>query len=363
MRGGGPGWAGTVLEFVLHNWALFLIGATVVVLVVVPELILRKYLRIMFNIVEDTPPPLSIGPRDFPRIGGEEVQFRAFDGLSLRGMIIPGDPMGARRGMILFAHEFASDRFSWARYCRHLQEAGYDIFAFDFRGHGDSSHEPGYQPRQWVTDREVNDMLGAIAFAEDYLDRQGRPMDVGIFGISRGAGAGIIASMHNARVRAIVADGAFSSDTTLEYYMQRWVHIFAKVRVIYENHPPAFWRFLRWRLIRLCRKRLGCEFLSVRKALMRSLPRPILFIHGERDSYIPAEQARWLYNLASHPKYLWIVPEARHNQAVAVCPALYAQRTLAFFNRYLDTSPAGGAAEAPGARGAGPHGRLRVQSA
>jgi len=267
--------------------------------------------------------------------------FREYplDGLALRGMLVRGRGPEAPKGLIIFAHEYASDRHSCARYCRPLIEAGYDVFSFDFRGHGDSSREPGYQPRQWVTDRELADIQGAIGWGLQWLEQQGRPAKVGLFGISRGACAAILAAAGTPQVQAIVADGAFSSDTTLEALMKRWASIFAKVRIVYENHPPAFWRFLRWLLFLVARRQLNCRFPSVRKALLRMEPRPMLFIHGERDSYIPVEQTRMLYALAGQPKYLWIVPTAKHNQSVAVQPKRYAERTVAFFNRYLAEVP------------------------
>ncbi len=64
-------------------------------------------------------------------------------------------------------------------------------------------------------------------------------------------------------------------------------------------------------------------------------PRPILFIHGENDSYLPVDQSRMLYALAGQPKWLWIAPDARHNQAVVRHPEQYERRTTAFFTRHL----------------------------
>lgn len=322
-------------DALVRNFALVSILATVAVLLVTPVLVLRKYVRIMFNILKDTPPPLSMGPRDFVRVHGERVSFRAFDGVSLRGMFLFGDHGGRPKGMVVFGHEFASDMYSCARYCRPLLAAGYDIFTFDFRGHGESSNLENYQPRQWVSNHEVADMMGALAYVEDWLEAQGRPREVGIFGISRGAGAGIIASANNPCVKAVVADSAFSNDRTLEHLMKRWAYIFAKVRFVYENHPPEFWRFLRWLLFRECRRKLHCEFPSVCKTLKRMRPKPILFIHGEKDSYIPYEQTEILYALAKRPKHLWIVPGAKHNQSTVVQPQRYADRTVAFFEKYL----------------------------
>lgn len=330
------------LQYVIRNWALFSFITTVAVLLVTSWLVLRKYVRIMFNIIRDTPPPLAMGPCDFVRINGDRVTFRAFDNLNLCGMFLTGQHGGHPKGMVIFAHEFSSDMYSCARYCRPLLAAGFDVFSFDFRGHGESSGEPGYQSRQWPTEREVNDMLGAVAYVEDWLEERGRPVELGLFGISRGAGAAILAAQSNPAVKAIITDGAFSSDATLEYLMKRWAYIFAKVRFVYENHPPQFWRFLRWLLFRECRRRLGCEFPSVLKALKRMRAGlPILFIHGERDSYIPVEQSQLLYASAPGPKSLWVVPKAKHNQSAVVCPEYYGVRTVGFFEEHLVGVPAG----------------------
>jgi len=331
--------------YIARNWALFSIPLTIIFPIAIAWFVLRRYVRIMLNIIRDTPPPLAMGPRDFERIDGERVTFRAFDNLNLCGMFLTGRHGGRPKGMIIFAHEFSSDMYSCARYCRPLLAAGYDVFSFDFRNHGESSHDPTYRARQWPTDREVSDMLGAIAYVEDWLERQGRPIQVGLFGISRGAGAAILAAQNNPTVAAIVTDGAFSSDRVLEYLMKRWAYIFAKVRFVYENHPPQFWRFLRWLLFRECRRKLNCTFPSVLKALKRMKPpRPILFIHGERDSYIPVEQSRLLYDASRGPKSLWVVPGAKHNQSVVIRPEYYAARTVAFFDEHLARAdvPAGG---------------------
>ncbi len=323
----------SIWEAISHNWALISILFTLMLLMIVPALIVAKYVRITLNILTDSPPPL-LTHRDFEPLNGEEVDFYAADGIRLRGTFV--HPAATqRRGLIIFAPEFNNDRLSCARYCRPLLAAGYDIFTFDFRGHGAAAAEEGYVPRQWASDREVADFSAAIAYAEQWLDKQGRPIELGIFGISRGACAAILASAQNASVKALVVDGAFSSDSTLEHFMKRWAKIFAKVRFVYENHPPEFWRFLRWCLFMTTRLKFKCAYPSVRKVLTRMMPRPMLFIHGGRDSYIPVEQSRALYALSAQPKYLWIVQEAKHNQSVTARPEEYARRTVEFFDRYL----------------------------
>jgi dipeptidyl aminopeptidase/acylaminoacyl peptidase len=64
-------------------------------------------------------------------------------------------------------------------------------------------------------------------------------------------------------------------------------------------------------------------------------PRAMLFIHGEKDSYLPVEQSRRLFALAGQPKFVWIAPGARHNQAAVLHAEQYARITVSFFDRHL----------------------------
>ncbi len=328
--------ASGLLDAIVRNWALISIFATLLVLVVVPLLILNKYVKICLNILRDTEPPLLMRQFGFSPMDGEDKDFFAPDGVRLRATLYEADPdAGPPKGLILFAPEFKSSRGTAARYCRPLWQAGYDILSFDFRGQGDAASEEGYQPRQWASDREVGDLMAAIALAENYLRKRGRPIEIGLFGISRGACACLLAAEKSSSVKAVITDGAFSSDCTLEHFLKRWANIFARVRIIADSHPPEFWRFLRWWVFLKAEHKFHCKFPSVRKALMRMTPRPILFIHGGRDSYIPVDQSRLLYAQSAQPRYLWIVPGAKHNQSVVVEPEAYALHTVDFFNRYL----------------------------
>jgi len=320
------------------SWAVVgpaLGGLGAMLLLVYPAVILRKYVRIMINVLDDCAPNLENGGES-SRFLGESVSFRAIDGHRLEGVIVPRlDQDREPAGMVVFAHEFGSDRTSCIRYCRSLLEVGYDVFAFDFRNHGASDVESGYRPRQWPSDRERADMLGAVAFITLYLEQNGRSSDVAVFGVSRGAGSAILATVGIDNVKAVITDGAYSSDTILEYLMRRFATVFARIRVVAENHPPVFWRFLRWLLFCEFTRRFGCRFPSVRKAMVRLGDKPVLLIHGEKDSYIPPAQSQALYDLAKGPRSIWIAPGAKHNLSVVLHPRAYGQRIVRFLDEHL----------------------------
>ena len=171
---------------------------------------------------------------------------------------------------------------------------------------------------------------------EAQLAAERRRPRLGAFGISRGAAVALLAAPASPSLKVIVVDSAFSSDILLQTLMRRWVYIFSRARFLYENYPLRVWRFLRWLVMQHAQLRLHCRFPSVRKTLMHGAVNcPLFFIHGRRDSYIRYDQTEMLHTLANEPKHLWLVEGAKHNQSVIVRPQLYAERTVAFFEKYL----------------------------
>jgi uncharacterized protein len=64
-------------------------------------------------------------------------------------------------------------------------------------------------------------------------------------------------------------------------------------------------------------------------------------IHGGADTYITPEMAATLCNDArrSQSKELWVVPKAKHNQAIVTAGEAYHARVVAFFDEHLARMP------------------------
>jgi pimeloyl-ACP methyl ester carboxylesterase len=296
------------------------------------------YLPHMVRIFQEK--PLFIIPRGQPVPEAEDVTVCTADGLNLRGCYLKGT--GPRRGVIWFGLEFGSNRWACVPYCEHLLEHGYDVFAVETRGQGDSDRLPGYEPLQWVTDYEVRDMEAALAYLKTRPDAD--PSGVGLFGISKGAGAGLFAAAGDPYVRCCVTDGVFATYTTLVPYLRHWFRIYNQNYVRQAMFPS--WYYGRLGLIGLgwIEAERRCRFPHLEPALRR-LRRPLLMIHGGSDVYIKPGMARALFDLARPPKEFWLVPEAKHNQAFHLAGEEYCRRVLEFFDRHLarqaaDPSPA-----------------------
>ena len=65
-------------------------------------------------------------------------------------------------------------------------------------------------------------------------------------------------------------------------------------------------------------------------------PRPILFIHGEKDDFTPLNHAYRLYEASQNPDdTLWIIPGADHVKAYVTSPTEYVDKVIAFYDYIL----------------------------
>jgi hypothetical protein len=142
--------------------------------------VLIRYTPIIGRIFEEKPVFLPV--RVEPEPGGDDVRFTTSDGLSLAGTYYAART-AQRAGVMVFCHEYLSDRWSFRTYCDDLRDQGFDVFTFDFRNHGESGADPHYRPLQWVTDYEVRDARAALDYLATREDHD--PAGVGLLGISR----------------------------------------------------------------------------------------------------------------------------------------------------------------------------------
>lgn len=63
--------------------------------------------------------------------------------------------------------------------------------------------------------------------------------------------------------------------------------------------------------------------------------RPILFIHGAKDNFVPTKMVYQNYHASRSPKQLWIVPGAGHAKSFATHPGQYRQHLQAFLQKYV----------------------------
>ena len=198
------------------TWLIWLLCIPIVVLIILYILVVRLVAKIFLNIAITTAREAS------PDVPGEKVKFKARDGAELEGFFIPAKKSRGRT--IVFCHEVGAGWGSWHKYASFLPSAGYNVFSFDFRGHGATAGINGYSPNQWISPYEIHDLIGAVEYLRTRSDVNKK--NIGFFGISRGVGAAVCVAYQLKNIRVIIADSAFSTYETLLDYILRWTSIY-----------------------------------------------------------------------------------------------------------------------------------------
>src|SRR5205085_10045801 len=150
---------------------------------------------------------------------------------------------------------------------------GFAVLAFDMRGAGESPPEPlslGYF--------EQRDVLGAVDFLRSGpipYPNLGRPRAIVGWGVSMGAATLDLAAAQEPAIRAVVSDCAYADIAPI---LER--------EVPKGGHLPSFFTPGALRAVQAL---YGIDFYSVRPVdIVASIaPRPIYFIHGDQDGFIP----------------------------------------------------------------------------
>jgi pimeloyl-ACP methyl ester carboxylesterase len=245
----------------------------------------------------------------------EEVYFPSRDGLRLHGLYLTGR---AGRPVLLLCHGYYRSLTETLPLGCELNRLGYHVLLFDFRGCGLSAGR-----FTTLGLRETADVLGAV----DYLSQRlgGRPL--GVLGLSMGAAAALRAAAGCPAITAVVADSAYADlKDTVRHKTREVLRLPLLVG-------------LGWTSIRIGEWLSGGDLAAVRAVDAVGLlsPRPLLLIHGERDDYLPADNAQRLFEAAREPKELWLVPGSGHAMARLDHHAEYVRKVHTFFDKWLST--------------------------
>lgn len=203
-----------------------------------------------------------------------------------------------------------------------LARHGFAILAFDMRGMGESPPAPlslGYF--------EQRDVLGAVDFLRTGpipYPELGRPSFIGGWGVSMGAATLLMAAAQEPAIRAIVSDSAYADIIPiLEREVPKGGHL-----------PPLFTPGA----LLAANVLYGIDFYAVRPVdIVASIaPRPIFFIHGASDTYVPTSNMTILAAAARKATgahiLTWLVPGADHAQSFNTEGTVYVDRVVAFYN-------------------------------
>ena len=150
-------------------------------------------------------------------------------------------------------------------------------------------------------------------------------MPVYLYGQSMGASTVLLASGHSLpkEVKGIISDCAFHSmKQQIRDMAAGWFHFHLVDLLLF-------------RVDILCMLLAGFRMKAAdtTEALKKN-KKPVLFIHGDKDTYVYPHNSEINYRLCRAPKELVIIPEARHLCSSYVAPELYKNKLMEFFEKY-----------------------------
>jgi len=324
------------------HWITILLAAVGIILCLFAAIslifwmvIVFKYLHYVTRIFQER--PIFAIPRGTAPGDAEDLVVETVGGQKLRACYLPRLSEGTRKGVVLFGIEFGSNRWSCQNHAEFLRKAGYDVLSWEPRGQGESDKVPGYLPLHWVSGHEVEDALAVVRYACGRPDAD--PRGVALVGLSKGAGAGVVAASRDRRIRCCVTDGMFAVYTTVVPYMRHWVKIYSRLTWLQKVLPDIFYGTIGIIAFRRVARERNCDFPPLEKAVASLRDQPLLMIHGEKDTYIRPAMAETLFKKSQTrwggERKFWLVEGARHNEGLAKRPAEYTKLVCDFLDRSL----------------------------
>ncbi len=235
-------------------------------------------------------------------IASQPVSFQSLDGTALTGLWLPAK--GEVKGTVLHVHGNAENLTTHVRFAEWLPAEGYQVFAFDYRGYGQSEGKPN---RSGL----VQDTQAALRYVSRREDVTGRPLYV--WGQSLGGTMALQAMMRE----GVDVNGALIDST---------FYSFASITSDKLRDLPWFLQFLR-----LFRPLLVSSGYDAVTAVHHLPDLPFAFLHGEEDRVIPYAHSERLHEAAGEGAILLTIPGARHCVAVLQMPEQVRPWILRFF--------------------------------
>lgn len=199
-------------------------------------------------------------------------------------------------------------------------DLGYNIFLYDQYAHGLS--DGNVIQMGWFDRFNALQCTQLIEQLPAFRMSDGQPPQTVVHGVSMGAATTMMLSGEKevpASVVAYVEDCGYTSVWD-EFYMQ--------AEDISGLSLPAFpLHVASW----VCQQRHGWSFQDASSLQqIRHCQRPMLFIHGSADDYVPTRMVYPLYKAHPGPKALWVAPGSGHAQSYRDHPEEYTRRVRAF---------------------------------
>ena len=217
---------------------------------------------------------------------------------------------------VIAVHGYTDSAYFMVGAAKQFLNYGYNVLMPDLRAHGKS--EGKYIGMGWP------DRLDLMQWI-DYLIATYGNIKIILYGISMGAATVMMTSGERlpSNVRAIIEDCGYTS---------AWEEFAYELKTLF--HMPTFPALYNANVITKIRARYSLKKASAIKQVAKSKT-PTLFIHGDKDKFVPFYMLDKLYEAASCKKEKLVIKNAGHAEAQKVEPERYWRCVRRFIKHYL----------------------------
>ena len=245
----------------------------------------------------------------------EDRYINSFDNLRLHSYEIKNENKTNKWAIVV--HGYTSEGNSVSSKAKHFYEMGYNVLVPDLRGHGKSGGD--YIGMGW------DDRLDIITWINNIIESNPNA-EIVLHGTSMGAATVLSASGENLpnNVKAIIADCGYTSV---------WDEFTYQLKALF--NLPSFPVMNLSNLVTMAKAGYSLKDASPIDQVSKSKT-PILYIHGDKDDFVPYYMMDELYNATNSEKYKLTVQNAGHGESDLVNPNLYWSTITSFLNKYIN---------------------------
>lgn len=243
---------------------------------------------------------------------GQDAELTDPEGLTLKGRLFPQED--SHRYAIV-CHGYGGNGAQMSAYAKRFYDMGCSVLVPDARAHGESGGK--YYGMGWL---ERKDLLGWI----DQIITDDPEGEILLFGVSMG-GATVMMTAGEPlppQVKCIIEDCGYTSV---------WDEFSVQIHALFNAPDFPFLYTCDW----VCRIMAGYGFKEASSVeQLKKAQVPVLFIHGEEDTFVPYSMLDEVYTACASPvKEKLTVPNAAHGTAAYTDPELYWGTVEDFVNR------------------------------
>lgn len=199
---------------------------------------------------------------------------------------------------------------------KYFYDMGYNVLIPDLRGHGKS--EGDYIGMGW------KDRLDIISWI-NFIIKENPNAEIVLHGTSMGAATVLMTSGENlpSNVKAIVADCAYTSAwDEFSYQLETYLKV------------PSSYILNVTNMVTKLKAGYSLKEASALECVKKATV-PILFIHGDKDKFVPYSMMDKLYDATNSPKEKLTIEGGEHANSDLVSPFLYWLTLEDFLNQYV----------------------------